>query len=184
MLAKSNFEENEVSLEIDLVKMFGEPVKDSAIRRAIAEEFISIINKRTKSGYGVSKSGSEVELTKYSPEYINSLEFKAFGKKADQVNMKLTGSMLASIDLIDDSSKALSIGIDNEEAPKAFNHLTGDTVKKRPFLGLTADDIEKVKSKYENKIVSKTSVADIFTGHNLARLFEIFSGDRPTKVKP
>lgn len=177
MLPKRSLSEDEVSLEIDLTKMFGKRIVDPALRRNIAESFIDIILKRTDSGYGVDGNGRQVKFPKYSETYIESDEFKAFDKEPSQVNMKLTGSMLASIDLLSERPEAIRIGIDNEEAPKAFNHITGDTVKKRPFLGLTSDDIEKVKQEYSKEVSGDNpiTVADIFEQRNLAKIANIFS---------
>lgn len=170
-------EKDKVSLEIDLEKLFGKKIVDFDLRRIIAEDLISIIEERTSRGYGVTRSGNEVKLKKYSKEYVASDEFKAFGKSADQVNMKLTGSMLASIDLISSRADKIEIGITDEtEAAKAYNHMTGDTVKPRPFFGLTSKDLSKIKAEYKKDVEASggpITVADIFTAKDLARLANI-----------
>lgn len=178
MIPKRNLSEDKVSLEIDLEKLFGNKVTDPVIRRQIAEDLIEKIEKRTNSGIGVNGTGKEVELkSPYSEMYANSDEFKAFGKKKNKVNMKLTGSMMASLNMVNENSKYIEIGIDNEEAPKAYNHMVGDTLPKRPFLGLTSKDLDSVKEKYK-KEVGPTTVADIFEGKNLARLINIVGNRR------
>ena len=100
--------------------------------------------------------------------------------------MKLTGSMLASVDLIGDRADKIEIGIDNEEAPKAYNHIVGDTVPARPWLGLTPKDLEKVKKEYANDVGSDTAitVADIFNRKNLARLANIVSNKKIIGFEP
>jgi len=179
MIPKRNLSEDKVSLTIDLKKLFGKPINDSVTRREIAEDLIDIINKRTAGGGGVNGSGKEVDLiSPYSESYAASDEFKAFGKKKNKVNMKLTGSMLASVDMISEDKNTIEIGIDNEEAPKAYNHIVGDTVPKRPFLGLTSDDLNKVRDKYADSETESMSVADIFEGKDLARLVNIIGGRR------
>lgn len=181
MIPKRKLSEAEVSLEIDIKKLFGKSVNDAAIRRAIGESLIDKINKRAEAGNGVDGKGQEVKLlAPYSEAYSKSLEFKAFGKKKNKVNMKLTGSMLSSIDLIDESSSSLKIGIDNEEAPKAYNHMVGDTLPKRPFLGLTSKDLEDVKKEFAEEVKSLEPVTakDIFERRNLARLATLISNRR------
>lgn len=178
MLPKRNFSESSVSLEIDLEKMFGKKIADPGLRRNIAESLIDIILKRTESGYGVAGNGAEVKLkSPYSKMYTESAEFMAFDKSKTHVNMKLTGSMLASVDLIKDRANVIEIGIDNEDAAKAYNHLVGDTVPRRPWLGLTSSDIEEVKAEYKSEIKKDepVTVKDIFTQSNLSRLANIVS---------
>lgn len=177
MLPKRKLSQDEVSLEIDLEKLFGKKVNDSSLRRAIGESLIEKIDKRTSGGMGVDGKGQEVELkSPYSEQYADSLEFKAFGKKKNKVNMKLTGSMLSSIDIIDQDAKKLKIGIDNEDAPKAYNHMVGDTVPRRPFLGLTSDDLDKVKSEFADEVGSPVTAKDIFERTNTNRLINILTG--------
>jgi len=187
MQAKRILSQDKVALEIDLEKLFGKKITDPGLRRNIAEDLISIVEERTLSGQGVNGNGSVVKLkSPYSKEYIDSPEFKAFGKKKNQVNMKLTGSMLASVDLIGDRADKIEIGIDNEEAPKAYNHIVGDTVPARPWLGLTPKDLEKVKKEYANDVGSDTAitVADIFNRKNLARLANIVSNKKIIGFEP
>lgn len=191
---------DKVSLEIDVEKLFGKKITDPGLRRNIAESLIDKINERTASGKGVNGNGSEVKLkAPYSAKYAGgteidkngvkhhydpSPEFKAFGKKKNEVNMKLTGSMLASIDLISDSAKKIEIGIDNEEAPKSYNHMVGDTVPQRPFLGLTSDDLEEVKSEYADQVASDDIItaADIFDRRKLTLLTNIITRSFKPKI--
>ena len=164
---------DKVSLEIDVEKLFGKKITDPGLRRNIAESLISKIEDRTAKGQGVDGNGSVVKLkSPYSKMYSDSPEFKAFGKKKTEVNMKLTGSMLSSIDMINENSKSIEIGIANEEAPKAFNHMTGDTVPQRPFLGLTSGDLDSVKEEYKDEVGSDhpITVADVFERKRLADL--------------
>ena len=178
MLPKRRFSENSVGLEIDLQKMFGKKITDPALRRSVAESLIEKILSRTESGKGVQANGEVVKLkSPYSKMYADSIEFKAFGKEKSKVNMKLTGSMLASVDLINDNKETIEIGIDNEEAPKAYNHLVGDTVPKRPWLGLTSDDIEKTKQEFKSEVSGDEPITakDIFERTNLAKLINIVS---------
>jgi phage gpG-like protein len=169
-----------VGLEIDLKKLFGTNVSDKGIRSAIADDLIEIIQARTAKGQGVNGRGQVVELpAPYSKEYSESLKFKAFGKKPNKVNMKLTGSMLSSIDLIGEEGSKIVIGIDNEEAPKAHGHMTGanGNLPVRPFLGLTAADLDEVRDKYADKIGdnSKITFKDLKERNDLVKLIKFFS---------
>jgi hypothetical protein len=173
---KRNISIDKVSLEIDLEKLFGKKIVDPGLRRNIAEALISKIDDRVSSGKGVDGNGSLVKLkAPYSKMYAESPEFKAFGKSKNQVNMKLTGSMMASIDMISDSGSKIEIGIDNEESAKAYNHMVGDTVPRRPFLGLTSDDIDSVANEFKDSVVSdeKITAKNIFDRTNLAKIANI-----------
>lgn len=187
MLPVRKFSESSVSLEVDLEKMFGKKVVDPALRRNIGEALIDIVLKRTEAGYGVTNGGDEVKLKGYSAEYIASDEFKAFGKSKGKVNMTLTGSMLASVDILTNNAKTISIGIENEEAPKAFNHLTADTIKtKRPWLGLTSTDIESVRKEYEKEVGKDQAITvkDIFELSNLSKIANIVGARNKIGFKP
>ena len=175
MKPKYNISQDEVSAEIDLTELFGVKVNDADTRRLIAEDLIQKMIDRNDNNLGVNiSSGKEVKLkSPYSKEYSESLTFKAHDKSRGDVNMKLTGSMRASIDLISDSSKKLKIGIDNEDTPKAFNHQTGDTVTKRPFFGVTKDDLNEIRDKYIDEVVPQAITAgDIFSKDNFAAVFK------------
>lgn len=176
MKIKRNLSQSEVSLEIDLKKAFGKSVNDPAIQRSIAESFIQKILDRTAKGIGVDGNGQEVKLkSPYSKEYTESLEFKAFDKSKNKVNMQLTGSMLSSIDLISVNNGIMTIGIENEDAPKGYNHMVGDTVPQRPFLGITDKDIEDIKKEFAPVLTEKLTAADIFDNARFARIAQLFS---------
>lgn len=178
MIPKRILDEDKVALEIDLKKLFGANVTSKSLRESIAEDLIAVIEKRTASGGGVNGKGQEVELqAPYSEEYAGSLDFKAFNKKKNKVNMKLTGSMLASLDLIDEQGSKITIGIDNEEAPKAHGHMTGadGRLPVRPFLGLTADDLEDVRKEYEDQVLEpKIKFKDLIKADDLASVLRSF----------
>jgi hypothetical protein len=77
--------------------------------------------------------------------------------------------MMASIDLIKDNSKVMQIGIDNEEAPKAHGHMTGDgTAPRRPFLGVTKEDLKEIKEKYADEIGNAPEIKSkgVFTAND------------------
>jgi hypothetical protein len=118
------------------------------------------IRERASSGKGLefSKDGSasEVKLkSPYSKTYSESLDFIAAGKSKSDVNMSLTGDMLASVQVEDRGGNKIAVYIDGEtEVLKAYNHITGDTVPKRPFFGVSKKDVKEVVSDFESEIES------------------------------
>ena len=82
--------------------------------------------------------------------YQKSADFKAAGKSASPVNMRLSGDMLGSIDLAIDGDKLL-IGIPSEESPKAHGHMTGQegsgNLPKRQFFGVTKKEFDEILKK-------------------------------------
>lgn len=96
----------------------------------------------------------------YSEGYADSLQFKAWGKSKNKVNMKLTGGMLGSIEVIDTSGNEIIIGwTDDTENAKAFNHNTGDTLPKRAFFGITeADFKEKIAPEFTDVLGESESI--------------------------
>ena len=86
-----------------------------AQRRRIAEELIDVMITRTEEGVGVYGNPNDPRSLKkrrfpgYSDTYINSLDFKIAGKSPGSVNLKLSGDMLAAIELLEDKGDKLVI---------------------------------------------------------------------------
>jgi hypothetical protein len=150
--------QDEVSQTIDLSEAFGIDFKGlDSLKQIIAEDMIERIRARTEGGNGVKFSSngnaSNVTFPGYSKDYIDSPEFRAFGKSKGKVNLKLTGDMLNLIDLTDETKDTITIGWDDsEQNAKAFNHITGDTVKPRPFFGITKSELQEIVKAYKPKI--------------------------------
>jgi phage gpG-like protein len=176
---KYKFSQDELYFEIDTEKDLGGKIESDSARELIANDLIQSIIDRANNGKGVDKSGNEVKLkSPYSKGYANSLAFDVYGKEKNDVNLQLTGSMMDSINVLESNPGKIRIGIVNEDAPKAFNHQTGDTVPKRPFLGATKDDLEKIKKDYKEEISSESrsniTVGDILDEQGFGKLFEEF----------
>jgi hypothetical protein len=129
-------------------------------RKKIAAELIDVMITRSEQGMGVYGSGKNLtkrKFPKYSKMYIESLDFKIAGKSPGSVNLKLSGDMLAAIDLLEDRETKLVIGFEegSEENSRADGNIRGayggspNPRKARPFLGVTAEELESVLSKYE-----------------------------------
>ncbi len=97
-------------------------------------------------GYGGTKLKSP-----YSKKYAETLEFKAAGKSRSDVNMKLTGDMLAAVNVKSEGNKVV-LYVDEGEVPKAYNHLTGDTVPKRNWFGFTDSELKSLRKEFAPQI--------------------------------
>lgn len=112
---------------------------------AIAQDIIDFIVKRTEEG----KNKDNRNFPKYSAEYVKSLDFKNAGKSKGNVNLKLSGDMLAALKVLEVKRSKVIIGFDNgtPENGKADGNIRGtygnasSTGKKRDFLGITMKDL-------------------------------------------
>lgn len=129
-----------------------------SLKLAIGEALAEKIRERAESGGGLrfdsDGNAKSVKLkSPYSKAYAESLDFKAAGKSRGEVNMKLTGDMLASIQVEDRGGGKVAVYIDGEtEVLKAFNHLTGDTVPERPFFGVSKTDVKQTLAEFDDDI--------------------------------
>ncbi|MFO0447763.1 MAG: hypothetical protein ACK52I_03575 [Pseudomonadota bacterium] len=145
---------SKIEQEIDLKEFFDADLAESrGIKEAIAQAVIDKIVERTEGGEGLrfSSNGAATPIklkSPYSKMYAESLEFKAAGKSKNKVNMTLSGDMLAGIDVGSVEGNKIKIYIRDDQVPKAFNHLTGDTVPARPFFGISKSEMEDIASKF------------------------------------
>lgn len=159
MMSAPKVTKETIEQEIDLGDAFGVDLSDAdGLKQAIAQAMIDRMTARTENGKGLKfTSGGnarEVDLHKpYSKEYVNSLEFKAAGKKRNDINMTLKGDMLASVDVLSTTGNKIKIGIDDElQILKAYNHITGDTVPSRPWFGVSKKDLDEIGQEFESDI--------------------------------
>lgn len=145
--------ESEVSQKINLKDLFGVSlINQSALVQAIGQAAIDKIVKRTEDGVDVNGAS----LKKYAKSYIESDDFKAWGKSAGEVNMTLSGQMLGTLDVLASDGNSVTIGWSGgSESAKAYNHNVGDTVTKRPFFGLSASDLDELKQQFQDEINDK-----------------------------
>lgn len=171
---KINLGKNNIGLEIDLTEMFGAQVPNSTqFRQAVGQALIDEIRSRTEEGH---KSWNNDPFKKYSKEYKESLGFHAYGKTND-VTLKQSGAMLLSMDIIKESVDKIVIGwTDKEEAAKAYNHITGDTVPKRDFLGLRPSEMSKVRDEFFDEFMSMKDSIDVVS--SVGSVGEFLSGGR------
>jgi hypothetical protein len=140
--------QEEVSQTLNLNELFGANLSgNSALVQEIGQAIIDKIISRTEAGKSVD--GTKLK-SPYSKMYSESLEFKAFGKSKNKVNMTLTGSMIGTIDILESRGGKLKIGwSDAEENAKAYNHNAGDTVPRRAFFGLNEKELQEIKKEFD-----------------------------------
>lgn len=116
-------------------------------RLAIGQELIDYIRDRTAKGKG---KGEKTFSGSYSSSYVNSPEFKAARKSKGTINLRLTGDMLTSIQILDEKPGEVVIGFEkgSQENAKADGNIRGtygssraNSSKARDFLGVTRQEV-------------------------------------------
>jgi hypothetical protein len=116
------------------------------------------IRERTAKGVGV-RDGSTYKFPGYSPSYVKSLDFKIAGKSKGQVNLELSGDMLAELDVLRTKPGEVVVGFEKgtEANDKAEGNILGsyggdpNPKRARNFLGLTARELEALVRKFERE---------------------------------
>lgn len=121
-------------------------ISQEAFKSAFGKKVIEKIQERTLQG--IDRDGKP--FAKYSDAYRNSLVFKIY-HKTSQVNMKLSGEMLASMAVTGtDYRTYVTIEfVDNHNKNKAHGNITGRLGKTtvRDFFGLPKEvELELLKS--------------------------------------
>lgn len=158
----------EVSQTFDLKKIFGIDVSDMPeLRASFAQAIIDYIVDRTHKGLDIDGE----KFAAYSQDYVHSDAFRAFDKSKN-VNLEMSGNMLGSIEVLESKGSTVKIGwADEEENAKAFNHNTGDTVRKRRFFGVNEKDLAELskefkpdfnKSKFDQELLNKIDLISSF----------------------
>jgi hypothetical protein len=152
-------------------------------REAIAFDIISYIRDRSKSGKG--KDGKK--FPKYSKEYKESLEFKIAGKSKNKVDLTLSGDMLDSIELLDDSKGELRIGLSEDDVDHGkaegnirgtYGQAKGSLAKARDFLAISKNEVNKILKNYPLKDEEKREKSVLSYLTALKALGEKKDGDK------
>lgn len=123
-------------------------IKSYKDKLAVGEHIIEYIRQRTEG----NKNNAGKRFPNYSKAYEKSLDFKIAGKSQSDPNLKLTGDMLADLEVLSITGNKLLIGYKNgtESNAKADGHQTGWQGERpnaaRPFLGFESEG-EKSKLK-------------------------------------
>lgn len=138
LAGKKTISQDEMSQEINLKRYLGDDATPEQ-KQLFAELAIEQINQRTLDGKTIHGG----KFKKYSKEYA---DFK--GVSRDSVDLFLEGDMLDSLEIQedeeDDNKIKITIGGDKVETKKGYNHHVGDTLPKRPWFGLTTDEVRTI----------------------------------------
>jgi len=126
---------------------------DGAQRLQLADDIIEHIKRRTEAG----KDKSGKSFPKYSRAYIESLDFKVAGKSPGDVNLTLSGDMLAALQLLGHQDGQITIGFEpgTDENARADGNVRGayggepNPRKARDFLGIAPNELAKILRHYE-----------------------------------
>lgn len=119
-------------------------------REEVADLIIERIYERTTRE---NKDADGRRFPRYSEAYTKSLEFKIAGKSKSNINLELSGDMLASMKLLAEKPKEIVIGFErgSEENAKADGNIRGtygkntpDPRRARNFLGITDQELTKI----------------------------------------
>lgn len=136
-------------LSLDLT---GIPLKARADAKA---EVLQYLEEQMLADF--AKAKSPVTGQKFVPLSAAYKDVKKGQSSSVIANMELTGALLDSLKGIDKPGNKIEIGwFDSDQAVKAFNHTTGDTVPERPLIPAPREDfrsgimseIEKILDEY------------------------------------
>lgn len=164
-IQKKKTTKDEVSTEINLKELLGGISSDRDIREAFFQVALDRMEQRLDEGRDVN----ERLFPKYSKEYKDSLAFAAFGKDST-VDMRLTGDMRAAVKIISQDGSKIKVGINDDNAPKAYNHQVGDTLPKREWFGWTDKELKDIAKEFRPVIDEGPSVSDVQITNLLDRL--------------
>lgn len=130
-------------------------------RQEYGRRLIDKIKERTQSG--VNKNGRSFK--QYSQSYKESLVYEIYGKTS-QVNLTLTGEMLASMQVASTPSRKVVINFaSSEQEAKAHGHIFGGGYKRnlpvRDFFGLPKKDQYKILEETIKDFGSNTTIFDV-----------------------
>ena len=146
-------------------------MRDSDVRTEFGRRLVDRILERTADGL----DKNETKFKKYKPSYVKSLSFEIYGKDANDVNLRLTGEMLDSLEARPKGAYDVELyfigAFSNEKATWAIEGTK--TAPKRDFFGISLDDqLEALKNTlkdFENQgfdfqVANETaSVDDVFS---------------------
>ena len=169
----SKMSEKQVSKTINL-KSYGQLWANVDNKTEAKEEIAEFVIDSILDSVGEGKSPVKGGRWKksLSSEY---LKVKKGFSSSGIANMELTGDMLDSL-ISKSKANSIEVGIfSKKEAPKAFNHNTGDTLPKRQF-------IPTERQKFDKDI--EDGIKDILKDHERAEVIQPTPRARTTRVTP
>ena len=149
---KPSVSESAIFQAIDLEDLTGIDLSDfRGVKEAIGQAIVDKILERTDANkaYGGGNLRSP-----YSRTYQHTLEFKAAGKKPGDVNMRLTGDMLSSLDVESGDGSVVKVFIGDDQVPKAYNHIMGVTVPRRNFFGIAKTEMDDILDQFKDDLIA------------------------------
>ena len=185
------------NLKVDIITEMRKVVKDPRKRRAltptlkksevkieIGERIIELMIERTLNGN--DKRGNKFKA--YSKSYPKTDNYKIYKSGDSNPNLKLTGDMLASVDVVKVNPNGIEIGFKRDaklQKLKAEGHVEGKAGKRgwalpiRDFWGLPqGKDMEKLI----DETVSEVTRFDGLLIPDTPSLLELLVGDQETEI--
>lgn len=153
-------------------------IKSTKDKLALGEKIVEYIRQRTEKK--TANDGSR--FPNYSKKYAESLDFRIAGKSKNNPNLRLTGDMLADLEVLSIKGDKLLIGYKNgtKSNAKADGHQTGWQGERpnaaRPFLGFEGSEKRKLKE------MIKDYEKDVLAGETSQRAYAYISA-RDLKTK-
>lgn len=145
--------QSKVTQRINLRDLLGrtpsEEEKDAFVLGAIA-----VIEDRTQSGDDLSGNS----FKPYSQDYAEDK-----GVSRNDVDLFGDGDMFDAIEPVRFTRDTVEYGIvDGDQAPKAYNHQVGDTLPKREWFGITAEEAREIAREIEDEnLTEEVTESDI-----------------------
>lgn len=125
---------------------------DADQREQLSDDILEFIRRRTERGKDVNNK----KFPGYSESYKQSLDFKVAGKSKN-VDLTLSGDMLAMLDVLQHKKGEIVIGFESgtEENARAEGNILGsyggdpNPKRARNFLGIDPRDLARILKHYE-----------------------------------
>lgn len=170
-MAKRILSEDKLRVIYNLRDILDRAYKDEAVKRELRK---SITNNRIKAEFGErvilkiqerTSSGKNIdgeEFDNYSPEYA-----KRKGVGRGDVDLVLSGRMMAGIRTSNYTNANVSIYMLNRQSPKAHGHVTGGNyLPVRDFFGITEEDEVKILKEVLQDLNKEDEAKQIARGMN------------------
>jgi hypothetical protein len=135
---------------LDLNDIFG---VDFSKRKSIRDKIVNSLIEKMKDriSEGLDRFGEP--MAPYSEVYKSSFNYIA-ARKDGTVNMRLTGDMLGSLDVLSEDGGKVKIGfVGGEQQEKAYAHFMGtNKLPVRQFFGVTQREVDAVKSEFDMEL--------------------------------
>lgn len=136
-------------------------LQNADVKNSIGLRVIEKIINRTQNDFVDKKNKPFAE---YSEKYKKSLIFKIYGKSDKEVNLTLTGEMLASMTPVAKSSgyQVIIEFVDSVNNDKAYYNIHRDKKKPaRDFFGLPQDEEESILKEVVDSALSDEALTSI-----------------------